>query len=715
MKAFSIVLVFLALLAGTSLGQAGEDNDTKHYVLRDTLQVVGQRHVRIPEVTSLAVKFPTELHLTPASVGMVTRGVLENQNAVILSDALRNISGVNVQSQFGVHDFFFIRGFNSIDNGLVLTDGAPEPEASFYNVYNLESVEVLKGPGSFLYGGNPLSGTVNLSRKQPVFRNFVDVAGSVGRFQTYHGTFDGGFALPSLPVAMRVNAFWQGTDNYRDARDNESYAVNPALSWRVGERGLLTGNYEYVRSKIRPDAGLPIQLVPDQNGNLHQQLPDVSRRQVYQSPYDKSDQELNRVRVDYRHAVSGALTLRTKFYFTDLDWESNGTLLPVGAFPIGNRGDFLVPRFIQWLNDHQKFTGNQLEALLSFRTGPTRHRLIVGFEAVRQTDKFDLGTTSLESMDLRNPREPNILPIQLLPILPLALVDARSWNYAPYAVNQTTLSEHLQLFYGGRFDVLRYDDERIEFAGIDSLGRVTYFRRFTERNHERFSPMAAIVVSPQESVSFYANFGQSFAVPSAFISGQPQPEESTQFEAGVKLRLWEGRLHSTLAFYHLEKENIGFFGEDFLPLLGNQRSRGLELEIAAQPVQGWHAFVTYAYTDGELTDFETGNGDLSGNVPPFVPDHILNVWTSKEFNNGLAVGGGARYVSRQFIKTNNQFAIDGYVTVDAFLAYSLRFARVSVHLKNLTNTEYETRSGDFSNSVIPAHPFTATTGLEISL
>ena len=77
----------------------------------------------------------------------------------------------NVQTVFGVTDFFIIRGFDSLSSGLVLTDGVAEPEATFYHLYNVERVEVLKDPGAFLYGGNPLSGSVNLTRKQPVFRN----------------------------------------------------------------------------------------------------------------------------------------------------------------------------------------------------------------------------------------------------------------------------------------------------------------------------------------------------------------------------------------------------------------------------------------------------------------------------------------------------------------------------------------------------------------
>ena len=139
--------------------------------------VVTESKEKVPTVSTIATKVPVPIRLTPASIGVVNHGLFQHQSGVVLGDALQNVSGVNIQTVFGVTDFFVIRGFDSLSSGLVLTDGASEPEATFYNLYNLERVEVLKGPGAFLYGGNPLSGSVNLSRKQPIFSNAFQVGG----------------------------------------------------------------------------------------------------------------------------------------------------------------------------------------------------------------------------------------------------------------------------------------------------------------------------------------------------------------------------------------------------------------------------------------------------------------------------------------------------------------------------------------------------------
>ena len=131
---------------------------------------------------------------TPANLGTVTEPLLRDQYALVLGDALRNISGVNVQTQSGVADYFLIRGYNSLDSGLVLVDGAIEPEVPFFQMYNVSRVELLKGPGGFLYGRNPLTGAmagvVNIVRKQPEQGNFGRVGGAFGSYGTFEGVVE---------------------------------------------------------------------------------------------------------------------------------------------------------------------------------------------------------------------------------------------------------------------------------------------------------------------------------------------------------------------------------------------------------------------------------------------------------------------------------------------------------------------------------------------
>ncbi|NIL99561.1 MAG: TonB-dependent receptor plug domain-containing protein, partial [Acidobacteria bacterium] len=127
----------------------------------------------IPQSNTIGTKLAVDSQLTPAIVGTVSSELIREQQAVNLSDVLENVSGLNIQAQSGVHEFFTLRGFDSLSGALVMIDGAAVPEATFYPTYNIQGVEVLKGPGGYLYGADPMAGAVNIVRKQPVPNDFL--------------------------------------------------------------------------------------------------------------------------------------------------------------------------------------------------------------------------------------------------------------------------------------------------------------------------------------------------------------------------------------------------------------------------------------------------------------------------------------------------------------------------------------------------------------
>lgn len=653
--------------------------------------LVEGRLEEIPTASNTWGKREMDLLSTPASVGVVPRSLFASQDGVTLSDALRNVAGIDVATGFGVFDVFVIRGFDSLETGLVLTDGAAEPESTFYPLYNLERVEVLKGPAAFLYGGNPLSGTVNLVRKQPVFDDFGAVELSYGHFQSYEGTVDLNVARTDQVAALRVNAYFRDSERYRDDKDGSLVALNPSLTINLNETTPLTLNVEYVASEYQPDSGLPL---------LGNEIPDVPRTRSYQSPFDVSDQSILRFRLDLSSEIRPDFTIRTKTYVTDLDWQSDGTLLN-GAFP-NLEGGTDVFRVLTLLDDRQRFLGNQLEALGSVSTGPLRHRWLVGLETARLADKFTLDVAALPTIDLFDPVETAQRPLFLLPGQSQA-ADARSIVVAPYFFDQMEIHSAVQVLIGGRWDHLDYDDRRTG----------------TSRDTSKFSPLLGAVFSPRPHFSFYAQTGRAFAPPSTRVVGEREPEESRQFEIGVKKRLGQGKGLATAAWYHLERENVGIPDRTGITRQnGAQRSRGLELELLLEPVSDWFTFASYAYNRSELTEFSellfTGAPppfppfvvlDHTGNRAPFAPRHILNVWTMGEIGS-WGVGIGARYVSSQFIAPDNAYAIPEHVTLDARVSYTWKRWTYSLNLKNLTNRDYETR-GFGSSAVIPADPFAA--------
>src|SRR5262245_21466316 len=285
-------LVALSLFASAPLRaqdpKPSPDPDKDPPRFADTVDVESELPA-VPPSSSTALKFPVPVQELPLSVSVIPRRLLWDQDAYVLSDGLKNASGVNVGTGFGVFDFWVVRGFDSLSSGLVLVDGAKEPESTLYPLYNVRQVEVVKGP-TFLYGGNSLSGTVNLVRKQAARSRFADVSLSYGRFGTFEGTVDGNVANEDGTVAFRLNGVYQGTDQYRNLPVATLGAVNPTLLCRPDEKTRLNFGFEFARTHQSPDTGIPFV----EGGGLAA----VDRETSYQSPFDDSLQKVYRARFD---------------------------------------------------------------------------------------------------------------------------------------------------------------------------------------------------------------------------------------------------------------------------------------------------------------------------------------------------------------------------------------------------------------------------------
>jgi iron complex outermembrane receptor protein len=170
--------------------------------------------------------------------------------------------------------------------------------------------------------------------------------------------------------------------------------------------------------------------------------------------------------------------------------------------------------------------------------------------------------------------------------------------------------------------------------------------------------------------------------------------------------------------YDIERENIAIPDETaFLLQAGDQESRGVELELAAEPLRRLRTFLSYAYNDSELTRFSDvdafsgGVVERSGNAPPYAPEHLVALWVSRDFRSGLGLAGGGRYFSEQFINADNAFEVDDAVVLDAAVFYDLEAWRFKLNFKNLTDEEYETGSYA-STSVLPADAFSVQGSFE---
>ena len=696
----SIGLVLVTFLLRPGLADAQEEPRPEANAPRFESSVeVEAALTPAPAESTVATRMPVLPRDLPLSVAVVGRPLLDEQRALVLGDALLNVSGVNVATGFGVFDFFVIRGFDSLSSGLVLTDGLPEPESTFYPLYNVRQVEVLKGPASFLLGGNPLAGAVQLDRKRPQAKTFADAVVGYGRYGTFEASLDANAATSDGKLAARVNGTWQGTDGYRDLPDGSIKGLNPTLTWRPDSKTRLFLDYEIVKSDWPPDTGIPFV------GESGTELAPVPRTTSYQTPYDHSTQDVQRFRFEAERRLGDSLVLRNRLYYSELEWDSDGTLVN-GAYPFPD-GRTYVARTLVLLDDRQQLLGDQLELGASFTTGPVKHDLLAGFEIRSLTDRFTQDVAFLPPIDLLAPVETAQPPFATVPYL-AQQGDSSALVLAPYLVDRLRFSPKVQAFVAARLDVLDYEDPP----------------NATERDDTRFNPMLGLTFSPTTDLVLHASWGTASAPPSTQVVGPREPEESWQAEVGAKLALADGKARAGLAVYRLERDNIAIPDSTGLARqTGDQRSRGVEVDLSVKPSPGWVTTAAYAYTDAELTSFseivplpppDFVVVDRSGNRAPFAPRHIFSLWTSKDLGRGIGAALGLRSLSDQFVGEDNRYSIPGYTTLDAMLSYERPRLRLQLNLRNLTGAEYATR-GFGSVSAIPARPFEASFRAQIGL
>ena len=660
------------------------------------------------------------------------RGLIDEQASQTVSDALRNVSGVNPTGGTGVFDFYTIRGFDTQNAATFLIDGVIEPESSYYSMYNAAGVEVLKGPAGFLYGNSSfhgaIGGAVNVVRKQPMPGKFGSVRGSVGSFDTYNAAVDWNL-YDQDSFGFRVNAFYNESERFRDRQDIEQYGFNPSFAFDIGERTKVNVNLETVQSDTTPDSGIPL---------FFNSLPGVDRETSYQSGVDFSEQTIGRVQVDVQHQLNDNLRIRNKTYFRSLDWDTVGTLFGVVAplaGPSADPADFFVQRTLNRLNDEQRLFGNQFEFIAEVETGAVQHRLLAGVEVLRFEDEFTIDLSFDETIPNQDGSFGNV-GFDFVPLLGPVPVDRclrrlhavpgreqRDDRRRPYVIDEIRFSPEFALTVGARFDDIDFEDPDAFINANPGGGPQAPFIINTpvDRSDSDISPMAAITITPSDTITLYANFGQTFSPAGPRVTDDISPQRSTQGEAGFKARLADGRLLLSTAVYGNRVNNVPTAGVNGVTqVTADQFSQGAELELAVDLTSGWRAFASYAYNDNELTDFQefvftdsfgapvNAVLDRSGNTAPFAPENLVSGWVSKSIDRHWTVGGGVRFVDERFIDEDNAFALDSYTRFDAMLVYNRPAWRFRLNLENVTDEEYEIRGFSTAvGSVIPAPGFVA--------
>ncbi|MBE9200484.1 MULTISPECIES: TonB-dependent receptor [unclassified Nodularia (in: cyanobacteria)] len=639
------------------------------------LIVTGQQDsYRVP-TASTATKTDALLRDVPQAIQVIPRQVLQDQQVRRLNDALRNAPGVIADnSERSAFEGFTIRGFsnrNIIRNGLRDDTNI----TSNVNTGNIEQIEVLRGPASVLFGQGGAGGTVNIVTKKPQSIPSYSFEGTIGSFDTYGGSID--FTGPlnnEKTLLYRLNASASTTDTFVDFFNKDSYFIAPSLTWLIGKNTQLTLEAEYSDQKQPNDRGLPAlgTVLPNPNGK-------IPRNRFIGEPFDeidKNNRQSLRIGYNFEHQFNENWQLRNNFNFSYLSVRQN-SLFPSALLEDNRtleRGLVIAEFAQQTYNLDTNILGN-------FKTGNIEHKLLFGIDLSRDIS-YNEGRVFLQELapiDIFNPiyrRDSIGAEIEEFPNEP-----SISEGLGIYLQDQISLSEKLKLVLGGRFDIV---NQKIENA----QGETT-----SSQQDEAFSPRIGIVYQPSESVSLYANYSRAFQqVTGTNLDNRLfEPEKGTQYEVGMKVD-WTKNLSSTLALYQITRSNVltsDPIDPNFSIQTGEQRSRGIELDITGEIAPGWKIIGGYAYTDAQITE----DNDLPvGNSINNVPEHAFSLWSTYELQKGnlqgLGFGLGLFYVGEREGNLGNNFSLPSYLRTDAALFYRRNNFRAALNLQNLFDTEY---------------------------
>ncbi|MBE7385517.1 MAG: TonB-dependent receptor [Leptolyngbya sp. SIO1E4] len=660
-----------------SVAQTGAADDPLRIV------VIGEERSRYVEPnTSTATRTDTPLRDIPQSIQVIPRELLEDQQVVDLNDALRNASGV-VSSDVGSDSLrFIVRGF---DDPSILRDGFRLTFGGFGNpgnqeISNLETIEVLKGPASILFGSIEPGGVINLVTKKPLSEPFYDLGLRVGNRALLEPSIDiSGPLDEDGRVLYRLNALYRNEDSVQDYdTDFNRFFIAPVVRWQISDRTDLTVNFEYLDSEGPLEAGLVV---------LGDEIADIPFDRVLGEPDDFFQTEITRVGYDFEHRFSDNWRIRNAFRYNRREAETS-QFAPF--FIDESTGD--ATRVFAFQEQTQRAFELQTNIVGEFSTGTIKHTLLAGVDLFRFENPLSTRIDFLSNADSFNIFEPVYGTVPRPDVATVPLSNEREFQtdaLGVYIQDQIELLDNLILLVGVRYETVE-QETILNPTDFNPTGSES------SQSDDAFSPRIGLVYQPIEEVSLYSSFSRSF-FPNSGITEDDEilpPERGEQFEIGARAELLEGRLTANLAWFNVTKQNVANPAPNdptntFSVATGEQRSRGIELDIAGEVLPGWNIIANYAFTDADITEDNTG---LEGNRVFGVPDHNFNLWTTYDIQSGslegLSFGLGFNYLSERFGDNANSFTVDSYFLTNLAVAYERDNWRAGLNIRNLFDVDY---------------------------
>lgn len=643
----------------------------------------------------------------PVQVSSIPQELMQQQGSNSLVEALKNASGVQAFRWYGVYEQYTIRGFtdrNRDDSNAMLIDGM-RFQGNRYSTQteNIQSVEVLKGPSSILYGRGAVGGAINLIRKKPEPVRAYDFKYRGGRFNTHQVA--GGFTGPLTAndtLLYRLGVSYEQADGWRGA-GADRFNLSPSVTWNIGERARLTVHETFNHDRFDGDGGVPLNITG---------LPSYQPELRFSLPQDEALIRDSQTQAAFTLSLAPNWEFRNNFL---IQKTSDRYFVTEGIY--GDPENNQVFREPLDFHHHRKPIQNQVE-LTGYFDGFGQHHVVFGYEYQKDDYRTDvtggddpdclcgfwwltITPMNISTLEETNPR------LDTDTIARKTFVEDRFHSF--YWQDQIDILPQLKINVGGRFDDYRRDRYRYYTSDPSNIFGVQ------ERNQTAYTYRAGLVYSPGYDQQFYFGTSSSFT-PVRTIpedGSELDPRTARNYEIGHRWRGLGGRVNTNLALYYLIQNNIGLReGGPVILQVGEQRSRGVELDVNTDLGGRTHLWLNYGFTQPRFEDAD--DLGLTGLLPRYVPKHTANAWLRKDFASGFNASIGMRYIGSQFSNNNNTTRIGGFTVFSGAVGYRAeRLWEWSLNAENLFNRKRYFLPGHFSNLVFPGQPINVSTTVRL--
>jgi catecholate siderophore receptor len=720
-----IVATLFATVGGQTLMQNAQAQTTADAAALPEVTVSETNGSPLKADTASSTKFTAPLLDTPKTVTVITSEVMSQTGSTSLVEALRTTPGITFGAGEGgnpVGDRPFIRGFDAQSSTYI--DGMRDLGSQSREVFDVESIEVVKGASSAMGGGGSTGGSVNIVSKAPKKEQFSSGSIGVGTDNYKRLTADGNYLLGDN-AAIRLNAMYHDSGVAgRDAIYNNRWGFAPSLTLGINSPTRVTFSYYHMQSDDLPDSGIPYNNPKTGDARNGDGSPYVVNRNTYYGLADrdfhKTQADIGTVKVEHDFDATLHVKNTTRYSRTVNDY--------LWTQPDDSQGNTYNGKV--WRRANSRYSvehtlQNQTELFGEFTTGAIKHSFSTGIELSREEsmkDSYLVATstaaaacagatgaaskyncTSLYNPDSSDPWSGYVGRAN-------RPTNAANNTYSVYAFDNIELTKQWSVNLGLRVDSYHATSSTAAYAAVSAAASPSGVAQSAvaasnlSNNSTLVNYQTGVVFKPTQNGSVYVNYSTSSdpaglntndGTSDGSLSAANQnldPELSKSYELGTKWDVMDNKLSLTAALFRTEKTNARVTQADgTTQLAGNYKVDGIELGFAGNVTNKLQVFGGYTFMNSKIVNggTSTSGSATNGKQMANIPRNSYSLWSTYMLLPKLTVGGGAFYTSKIYGNTANTKWVPGYTRFDAMASYVInKNMNLQLNIQNLSNKIY---------------------------